>query len=1025
MVDSDTRIVITAADRTAAGVASAKAGLESLKTSFGSLQSVVATLSGLGAVAMFTNWAKDTIAAASALDDLADATGSSVESLSKLANIATVSGASFETIDGAIKKLAVGLAGTDEESSKAGKALALMGIQARDPAEALNEIALKFQTYTDGANKAALANAIWKGSGASMISVLKDIAENQGIAATVTTQQAKAAEDLEKSYRRLGVAASDLKSSLLDDLVPALTASITSFNLARAAGLGFLDSLMMTGNYGPEGIAKAIDETAASVADLRKRIEDPNLGDSFVIKLNAQLETAEKKLKALQAIQASLSGPAWDKAYPSRNSSGRQVEAPTVPGADPKTKAAVDYYLKGLDDIADALKREDAARKARLEKIDKEQEALLKLYEADRKMVDSIDATTEGYQKQIDALTSTDEALLMVERSKLKVVLADKLATTGMDEATAAMERQLDTLNRLINAKGVDAAAKEAKAAADEWKRAADSIQNSLTDALMRGFESGKGWAQNFAQTLKNLFGSLVLRPIIQGIAAPAAGGITSLFSGGASASGGLGGAGNLLGLGGGGWLSGFGDAIFGGGGGAAFGAGFASPLSTLGSIFSGAGEFAAGGMALASGLGAAVPIIGGALAIASMAGLFDRKGGPKSGGFGSAGAIGALSNADAGRWFTPNSADAEMQTAVKTTLASYNQMIASLGGKGSAGFALGYDTDPAGSAPNRLHAGAFVNGQSVYDAALGDLGRDDATLTAALETEAKRSLLAALQASELPAQIAAVFNSVSASGASSETIDNLLQFGAAMKVVVDAIGGSVVDDARLAWERSQRSSVEVLRDMGAEVIQLAADMDGSTTSMQALGTATANYRQAVVQTLLAIKQMSAQVEEMFSATRDSLETFGLDPAALYDRYRRDADAAAELLSTTTDPTQIQKLSERINADINNAFGALDDVGKAQQQGALLDYLDSIAALAQERLLAAGGLTAAGTVDPFKAANAALDGAAGKFDGAAGKMDASAASFATSVDRLDQAVTRFETVVDTPIRAVVVANEVG
>jgi hypothetical protein len=407
------------------------------------------------------------------------------------------------------------------------------------------------------------------------------------------------------------------------------------------------------------------------------------------------------------------------------------------------------------------------------------------------------------------------------------------------------------------------------------------------------------------------------------------------------------------------------------------------------------------------------------------MAGAFDRKGGPKSGGFASAGSIGALSNADGGRWFTPSSDDKAMQAAVMGTLASYDQMLTSLGGKGSAGFALGYDTDPAGSAPNRLHAGAFVNGQSVYDAALGDLGRDDATLTAALETEAKRSLLAALQASELPAQIAAVFNSVSASGASSETIDNLLQFGSAMKVVVDAIGGSVVDDAQKAWERSQRTGVEVLRDMGAEVIQLAADMDGSAASMQALGNATTAYRQAVVQTLLAIKQISAQVEEMFGATRDSLETFGLDPAALYDRYRRDADAAAELLSTTTDPTQIQKLSERINADINNAFGALDDVGKAQQQGALLDYLDSIAALAQERLLAAGGLTAAGTVDPFAAANAALDGAAGKFDGAAGKMDASAASFATSVDRLDQAVTRFETVVDTPIRAVVVTNEVG
>jgi hypothetical protein len=552
-----------------------------------------------------------------------------------------------------------------------------------------------------------------------------------------------------------------------------------------------------------------------------------------------------------------------------------------------KAAMATDWWLKGMGDIADALKREDDERRKAIDAQAKQNEELNKAVQAGAKIVEDIDKRTASYEKEIEAMEMSKDAILAKEQARLVELKNMALAADGYTEEVQAIERQIDALNRLRGAYGAQDAAKAAKAAADEWQRAADSIQNSLTDALMRGFESGKGWAENFVQTLKNLFGSLVLRPIIQGIVAPVAGGVTSMFSGGASASGGLGGAGNLLGLGGGGWLSGLGDAIFGGGGGAAFGAGFSSPLSTLGSIFSGAGEFAAGGMALASGLGAAVPIIGGALAIASMAGLFDRKGGPKSGGFGSAGAIGALSNSDAGRWFTPNSADAEMQTAVKTTLASYNQMLASLGGKGIAGFALGYDTDPAGTAPNRLHAGAFVGGQSVYDAALGDLGRDDAALTAALETEAKRSLLAALQASELPKQIAAAFNSVAASGASSETIDNLLQFGAAIKAVIDAISGNVVDDAQKMWEQSQRSSVEALRDMGNEVIRLANNVDGSTESMQALGSATADYRQAVLQTLIAIKQISVQVEEMFSATRDSLETFGLDPAAMYDRFRR------------------------------------------------------------------------------------------------------------------------------------------
>jgi hypothetical protein len=226
MAAGDTQIIISAVDRTQAGVASAKSGLDSLKTSFGSLQTVVASLAGVGAVAMFTNWAKDTIAAAAALDDLADATGSSVESLSKLSNIAKVSGASFDTIDGAIKKLAVGMAGVDEESSRAGKALAAIGIQARDPAQALTEIAQKFATYEDGANKAALAVAIFGKSGAALLPILKDIAENVDIAGTVTTQQARRPRTLEKSMAPAFAAGGEALPIALIDIVPALTATI-------------------------------------------------------------------------------------------------------------------------------------------------------------------------------------------------------------------------------------------------------------------------------------------------------------------------------------------------------------------------------------------------------------------------------------------------------------------------------------------------------------------------------------------------------------------------------------------------------------------------------------------------------------------------------------------------------------------------------------------------------------------------------------------------------------------------------
>jgi len=55
-----------------------------------------------------------------------------------------------------------------------------------------------------------------------------------------------------------------------------------------------------------------------------------------------------------------------------------------------------------------------------------------------------------------------------------------------------------------------------AKEAEKTWKDTAKSIEQSITDALMRGFESGKDFASNLKDTLINMFKSLVLRPIIQ-----------------------------------------------------------------------------------------------------------------------------------------------------------------------------------------------------------------------------------------------------------------------------------------------------------------------------------------------------------------------------------------------------------------------------------------------------------------------------------------------------------------------------
>ena len=116
------------------------------------------------------------------------------------------------------------------------------------------------------------------------------------------------------------------------------------------------------------------------------------------------------------------------------------------------------------------------------------------------------------------------------------------------------------------------------KRSQEDWLRLTEGIGNSLTDALLRGFESGADFAQNFVDTLRNMFRTLVLRPVIQAIVAPVAGGMASLIPGQAQAGG--------LNIG----------SLFGGGGGfdlsSLLGAGGSSMLGYGGmsGLFSGAG---------------------------------------------------------------------------------------------------------------------------------------------------------------------------------------------------------------------------------------------------------------------------------------------------------------------------------------------------------------------------------------------------------------------------------------------------
>lgn len=279
--------------------------------------------------------------------------------------------------------------------------------------------------------------------------------------------------------------------------------------------------------------------------------------------------------------------------------------------------------------------------------------------------------TTARLQTQLDTLGMGRDALARYNAEKLQGAAASKLAAAAENELAAtllAMQGKLPDVARTYRQTALaqrnaaeelqkqarltlDISAGEAvreqqraseeaaRAAAAEWHRTADSINQSITDALLRGFEDGAGFAENFRDTVQNMFKTLVLRPVVQAMVQPLAGGLASSFSGGGQGAGGsvggtfslLSGANSIYGALSGGLVSGVAGAIGTLGntlGSAALGT-FASGMKGAGLAAGMAGPTTAGAGGLAgagAGFATALPWLAGGLALASVLGVFDKK---------------------------------------------------------------------------------------------------------------------------------------------------------------------------------------------------------------------------------------------------------------------------------------------------------------------------------------------------------------------------------------------------------------
>jgi hypothetical protein len=212
---------------TTGAVRQIEAGADAARRALGGIGAGLAA--GLSVVAI-GNYTRNVLAGFDAVNDLADATGASVDKLLLLQRQAEAAGGSLDQVGGVIVKLNANLkeANGINGVSQALKAIGLDADELRrlDPADALRRVADALAGYADNGNKARIIQELFGKGVREAAPLLKDLAEQQHLTTRASAMAAEEVDRLNKSVAQLNASALDASRSFAGQLVPAINGLI-------------------------------------------------------------------------------------------------------------------------------------------------------------------------------------------------------------------------------------------------------------------------------------------------------------------------------------------------------------------------------------------------------------------------------------------------------------------------------------------------------------------------------------------------------------------------------------------------------------------------------------------------------------------------------------------------------------------------------------------------------------------------------------------------------------------------------
>lgn len=456
-----------------------------------------AALGGAAAGAALVTIARNSIDAIDALNDVADATGSTVENISALEDVALRTGGNLEVVQSSLIKFNAVLKDA-KPGSGAEAALKAIGLNAEelrriDPAEALKKTADALAGFADDGNKARLTQELFGKSLKEVAPFLKDLAAQGGLVATVTSKQAEEAEKFNKALFEMQANLSGMARAITSGVVPAINDLFDKFKSAREAFGGTMGALFRN-DFGRGDFANAVeglqfyrgelDKIISARADLL--VEAAGGGEAG---LQAQIEAdaGEKRVETIKKqirFYELLTKTAKDAAGAGRGVVNPNSATPSVPEiitpAGPAKPSDFDKLIQKIREKTAVQQAEGEAEKALSDAQKLTLDTMLGLRDGTIKLTQAQAQKVAAGLEEINSLERTNElrresAKLVedgakAEAASLKAALDNAQATEqqvqAMRDAIAEIGLEARALADLQSARLEDAAARKEQLAA-------------------------------------------------------------------------------------------------------------------------------------------------------------------------------------------------------------------------------------------------------------------------------------------------------------------------------------------------------------------------------------------------------------------------------------------------------------------------------------------------------------------------------------------------------------------------------